>query len=231
MTCIDFTHVMNTEIPVFPGDDPPAFFTHCTLEKNGFLETRLDISSHTGTHIDAPAHMLEGGLFLNQFPLDKFMGNGIVADVSEKVPQNAATQHSRKYTDISKKDLGFLEPYRGKVDFILLHTGWSTLWETPEYLHGFPTLNRETAQWLSEFGLKGIGTDTVSIDSMTSEDFTVHKILMKKNILIIENLVNLSEAPRGIFPFSCIPLSFNHADGSPVRAFTYAPASGFRERM
>jgi len=218
---LDFTHILHKNIPVFPGDDPPEFFSHCTLEKDGFLETRLNISSHTGTHMDAPAHMIKGGAFLNQFSLEKYMGTGIVVHVPDNCPGQT----------IGTENLSFLESYRGKIDFVLLYTGWSRFWGQERYLLDFPVLTAEAAQRLSDFNLKGIGTDTISIDPMSSEDFENHRIFMTRNILIIENLANLSAAPRGTFPFFCIPLSFEKADGSPVRAFTYLPASGSLESI
>ncbi len=217
---LDFTHIIN-EQAVFPGDDPPEFFSHCTLEKDGFLETRLNISSHTGTHMDAPAHMIKGGAFLNQFSLEKYMGTGIVVHVPNNYPGQP----------IGTENLSFLESYRGKIDFVLLYTGWSRFWGQKRYLRDFPVLTAAAALQLSTFNLKGIGTDTISIDPMTSEDFENHRIFMTRNIVIIENLANLSAAPRGTFPFFCIPLFFEKADGSPVRAFTYLPASGSLESI
>ncbi len=205
---IDLTHTITGRIPVFPGDDPPELIRHCTFEKDGFLETRLGISSHTGTHIDAPAHMIRDGKTLDRYPLDSFTGRAVVADVS-------GINSSR----ITPEDLKPAEKYLAEADFVLIRTGWSSLWNKPEYLTGFPSLTAEAASMLSGFGLKGIGTDTISIDSMESEDFVIHGIFMKKEILIIENLSNLDEPGTDIFTFFCVPLKLENADGSPVRAF------------
>ncbi len=205
---VDLTHTITGKIPVFPGDDPPELIRHCTFEKDGFLETRLGISSHTGTHIDAPAHMLRGGKSLDKYPLDSFTGRAVVADVS-----------GINSSSISPENLKPVEKHLANVDFVLIRTGWSSLWNKPDYLTGFPSLTSEAASMLSGFNLKGIGTDTISIDSMESENFVIHSIFMKKGILIIENLSNLETLGTDIFSFFCIPLKLEDADGSPVRAF------------
>lgn len=208
MNLVDLTHIIDSDIPVFPGDTPPKLSNHCTWEKDGFLESRLDISSHTGTHIDAPAHMLKNGKTLERFSLESFTGKGIVADISSKSLQN-----------INIDDIIFLEKFRGKIDFILFNTGWSSFWKDTRYLKDFPGLTAETAGWLTSFHLKGIGIDTISIDRINSRDYSVHKILMEQNLLIIENLTNLKKIAGDIFTFFCMPVKFKQADGSPVRAF------------
>jgi kynurenine formamidase len=82
-------------------------------------------------------------------------------------------------------------------------------------------LSLEAANWLSGFGIKGFGLDTISADTVDSQDYQVHKALLQKNIIIIENLANLADLPCNQFEFSCFPLSFEDADGSPVRAVAY----------
>ena len=84
-------------------------------------------------------------------------------------------------------------------------------------------LSTETATWISGFRLKGLGVDMISIDREGTSDFPVHRILLAQNILIIENLTNLKGLPQVGFSFSCLPLKFENADGSPVRAIAIIP--------
>jgi kynurenine formamidase len=117
-----------------------------------------------------------------------------------------------------------LVPHRDaikKVEFLLLHTGWSRYWGSERYFNNYPVLSPEAANWLSSFGIKGFGLDTISADTVDSQDYQVHKALLQKNIIIIENLANLADLPCNQFEFSCFPLSFEDADGSPVRAVAY----------
>lgn len=207
MNIIDLTHFISPDMPVFPGTEEPILKEANTMEKDGFRETKITMYSHTGTHIDAPFHMMEKGLSLDEFPADKFIGKGILLDLS-----------NCSYDYI---ELDILKTNEDKIknsEFIILKTGWEKLWGTDEYYGNFPALTEEAANWLIQFNLKGIGIDAISIDKMNSEKFEIHKILMKNDIIIIENLSNLSSITGESFILSILPLKNKKADGSPVRA-------------
>jgi kynurenine formamidase len=204
----DLTHCICPDMPVFPGTEPPVFEQANTLEENGFIEARITMYSHTGTHIDAPAHMFKDGRTLDEFPIEHFVGNAAVLDFS-----------SREIKQIEVGDLQPFEPVLAdNVEFVILKTGWSKYWGTPQYFEGFSYLTDEAATWLTQFHLKGIGIDAISIDAMDSIKFSVHKIFMQRNILIVENLTNLSSLDSKPFLFSVMPLKTKCADGSPARA-------------
>jgi len=206
MNVIDLTHPISPEMPVYPGTEPPAFSIPCTIQRDGFEERRITLFSHTGTHLDAPSHVFPGGKTLDQLPAGHFYGQGTVLDFA----------NIRK-TTIDPEDL---EPHRQEVlqsDFVILRTGWDRLWGRDEYFEGFPVLSLKGAEWLSQFTLKGLGVDAISVDAVGSTAFPIHKALLRKDILIIENLTNLDRLP-GHFTFCCFPLKIIKADGSPVRA-------------
>lgn len=208
MKLIDLSHHIHQEMPVYPGTEPPAFRTACTIEQDGFLEHRYAINSHTGTHIDAPAHILQGGITLDQMPVDSFAGRGVVADCT--TARNAAIEQS---------DLIRYQAQLADADFLLLHTGWDKKWLSPDYYNGFPVLSPEAVSWLGRFRLKGIGSDTISVDSPDSAALTNHTIILGAGTLIIENLVHLDQLPATAFTFYCLPLPVKDADGAPTRAF------------
>ena len=79
---IDMTHTITQEIPIYPGTPAPTLAPACTLTKDGFRETLLTFSSHTGTHMDAPAHLLREGRTLDDMPMSQFSGRATVLDVS-----------------------------------------------------------------------------------------------------------------------------------------------------
>jgi len=206
MKVIDLTHSIHPSMPVFPGTEPPIFEEANTIEKDGFAEAKITFYTHTGTHMDAPAHMMKGGLTLDQYPIDYFIGDALVLDL----------------TDITSEeiDISHLIPFQdkiSKVDFVILKTGWSKYWGEKEYFIGFPALSENAAKWLTEFKLKGIGIDAISIDSMLSTTFRVHQIFFEKNMIIIENIANLDAVECENFIFSCMPLKTQKADGSPIR--------------
>ncbi|MFL0196811.1 cyclase family protein [Clostridium sp. WILCCON 0269] len=207
MKITDLTHVICSQMPVFPGTEQPVFEKANSVEKDGFREAKITMYSHTGTHIDAPAHMLSSGPYLDNLSIEHFIGNAGIVDFSNK--------------NIKSIDINSLKPYEDKmknVEFIIIRTGWSKYWGEEKYYEDFPYLSEESAAWLSEFNLKGVGIDAISIDSIKSTTFPVHKILMKKNIVIIENLTNLDSITSEYFILSIMPLKNENADGSPVRA-------------
>jgi arylformamidase len=209
MKITDLTHVIYSDMPVFPGTEQPILEKANTLEKDGFQEAKITMYSHTGTHIDAPAHMLSNGPYLDNLDIEHFIGNATVLDFSNKA--------------IKLISLDSLKPYKEKiknVDFVIIKTGWSKYWGDSKYYEDFPSLDLESARWLSQFNLKGIGIDAISIDAMESTTFAVHKILMPRNIIIIENLTNLDSITNEFFILSILPLKNKDADGSPVRAIS-----------
>ncbi|MFW5488414.1 MAG: cyclase family protein [Desulfovibrio sp.] len=214
MKIFDLTHVIQPDMPMYPGTEQPilhATFTHAT---HGFYERKLTMFSHTGTHMDAPAHILDGGNTLDTFEADFFYGKGCVVDCT-----------AEGKADGGLIGLDRLAGYEGELrqaDFVLLRTDWNRFWRDERYFSGFPVLTPEAAMWLAQTGLRGLGVDAISVDTMDTEDYPVHKAILGSNAVIIENLTNLGALPTGEFMFSCFPLKMVDADGSPVRAVAMA---------
>jgi len=204
---IDLTHPIFEGMPVYPGTEPLLLKTECTLEEIGFLEKKITLFSHTGTHMDAPAHLIKDAKTLDEFPVDHFYGKAVLLDY---------TGITGSY--IKLNDLGPYEEAIRDVDFILIYTGWSKYWGRNKYFANYPVLTFDAADWLSEFSLKGIGLDTISADTIDTVEYEVHKSFLGNNTVIIENLTNFNLLPSNQFIFSCFPMSFKDADGSPVRA-------------
>ncbi len=210
MKLIDLTHMISPDMPVYPGTEQPVFFTGCSIEEDGFLEKKITLYSHTGTHMDAPAHLIKDHPTLDAFPIGHFYGPAVRLDFKNK-----------RSKTIRVSDL---EPYKNQIkncDFILFHTGWSQYWGTEAYFTGYCVLTPDAADWLGRFQLKGIGLDTISADTADTQTYPVHTALLSRNILIIENLTHLASLPESGFHFSCFPIKFLDADGSPVRAVAY----------
>ena len=207
MRLIDLSHSITADISLFPGTEPPVIRQTSTVAQDGFSEMSIRFTTHTGTHVDAPYHILQHGKTLDEFPPEQFYGPAMVADCTRVNNGSISLADLMPYANILNT-----------LDFVLLNTGWSDKWKSAAYLNDFPTLSIECAQWLSTFSLKGIGVDVISVDKIDSSMLPVHQILLKQNYLIVENLTNLSEMGRGIFTFSCLPLKIEKADASPVRA-------------
>ena len=124
---IDLTHTITSKVPVLPGD-PPVVFSHAaTLTGDGFRTTALSFSSHTGTHMDAPAHLLQDGRTLDDMPMSQFSGRATVLDVSQEGPVITEEFLRANYEAIHC------------ADFILFYTGWEGRWGTEGFLEdAFP---------------------------------------------------------------------------------------------
>jgi arylformamidase len=203
----DLSRSISESMPVFPGTEPPRIAEACTIAKNGFAEKLLSIYSHTGTHVDAPGHILAGASRLDDFAVDRFLGPALVLDIS-----------SVRGRQVEIDDLADYEARLRSVDFALLRSGWAKYWGDPGYFSGYPVLSPPAARWLSGFNLKGVGVDMISVDGVDSLTLDVHKVFFRKGMVIVENLADLETLIGKRFIFSCLPLKIPGGDGSPVRA-------------
>lgn len=203
MKVYDLTHTIKNDMPVYPGTEQPQLTTACTIEEAGYRETLLHMFSHTGTHMDAPAHMLLDGAPLDSYDADKFTGTAVVVDC-------------RGEADIS---LPLLKRYDlDGVDFVLFCTGWDKKWGTPDYYEGFPCLTPDAAAYLATLPLKGVGEDSISLDPCGSVDFPNHITLLRADFVNTENLAGLDALIGRRFTFVTLPLKFENSDGCSCRA-------------
>ncbi len=205
---IDMTHTITPEIPIYPGTPVPSLSPACTLTRDGFRETMLSFSSHTGTHMDAPAHLLQDGRTLDDMPMSQFSGRATVLDVSQEGPVITEAFLQSHYDAIHS------------ADYILFYTGWEDRWGTEGFLEdSFPVPDEAAARHLVSRGLKGVGTDAIGIDRIGDKHLPIHRILLKDSVLILENLCLKKVRGRKDFLFFALPMKFQDTDGAPIRAF------------
>ena len=209
MPVIDLTHPIRGGMPVYPGT--PRVETRClaAVDPDGFAEKQLVLTTHTGTHVDAPAHMLARGATLDASEPERFAGPAALL----RVPPGTS--------GIGMAELAPMESLIRLSEFLIIHTGWSRFWGTEDYFSGYPVLTPEAAVWLSGFSLKGVGLDAVSADRVDTSGYPVHHALMTREILIVENLANLDLIAEKRFYFCSFPLKISGADGAPVRALAF----------
>lgn len=210
MQIIDLSYEISEHMTVFGDTEKPEITRKYTVEKDGFKLHELKINSHTGTHVDAPAHMIVGMKNLDDFSLNQFYGQGLMLKVNQfangEIPLDFLKKHESQIQ---------------KSEFLILNSGWHRKWKTAEYQVNYPILSQESAQWLTQFRLKGIGLDTISIDPTDSQNAPLHHIILGAGFLIIENLANLDALPESGFQFQCLPLKVDKADGSTSRAVAF----------
>lgn len=226
MKIIDLTHDIQADMPVYPGTPQPVITVEYSYETTGCIERRLDIFSHVGTHIDAPAHIIPEGGNLSSLCADRFVGYGMVLDFSGHPCQVIKSEDIRtRLHDMESASSDPRTSISGRaghelneaMDFLLLNTGWSRFWGTAGYFRDYPVLSIEAAEFLASINLKGVGVDAVSVDPVGAS-LSVHHKLLSKETVIIENLTNLDSLPKSGFLFSCLPLKIKNGEGSPVRA-------------
>ena len=207
MKVIDLTHTIRADMPVYPGTEPPKFEPANSYEKDGFQETLLSMFTHTGTHMDAPSHLLRDGRSLDEMPMSQFSGRATALDVSGVGPVITAEFLRSRHDDIYC------------ADYVLFCTGWESRWGTEAYLEDtYPVPDEEAAHYLASCGVKGVGTDALSVDRLSGPP-VVHTILMKADAVILENLCLEKVRGRKDFLFFALPMKFENADGAPIRAF------------
>ena len=210
MKVIDLTHVIREDMPVYPGTETPKLETANTYETDFFKETKMTMYTHTGTHMDPPAHIFAGRTTLDQFPPEQFAGMALVIDCRDLQAGQAITmEHIRKYGSKAEQ-----------ADFLLFNLGWDKFWGTDAYFGDFPCMDMDVLGHIMAGNYKGIGVDAISIDPI--DDLTRHRILFREtDIVNIENLKDLHLCGDDLFFFICYPLKLADCDGSPVRAVAY----------
>lgn len=197
MKIYDLSHEIKNNMTAYSVEEKPCIKPLFSFEKDGFNVTSLGLTSHLGTHIDVPLHMIESGKNICDFSIETFFGRGICVSFAE----------------LENLDLDSI-PH---IEYLLIYTGKDKFWKDKNYFEDYPVMKKETALKIAASHLKGIGIDCISPDFYISETMENHKILLKNNKIIVENLCCLNEIKGKDFYFSCLPLK-TAADGCPVRA-------------
>ncbi|MEA4987131.1 MAG: cyclase family protein [Anaerovorax sp.] len=154
MKIVDLTHVIEESMPVYPGTEGPNLIQANTYEKDGFKETILHMFSHTGTHMDAPAHIKPEGMTLDAFDVSQFVGKAIVVDCHDLCEGDRINM---SYILKQQKEID-------EADFVLFSSGWSRYWGTDKYYGDFTVADTDVLEYLINTGKKGIGMDAISIE-------------------------------------------------------------------
>lgn len=206
MHVIDLSHVIQTGMPVYPGDEPVNVRRTHFVNKHGFSQTVFSTGTHAGTHVDVAAHLYTDAPGLDWLGPDNFTGWAAVVDLTDLDTPYIDQHHLAALSQIES------------LDFALLHTGWDRHWRTDQYYTNFPPLTETASRFLGGLQLKGVGLDTPSPDPVDSSDLRAHKALLDHGMVIVENLCNLNELPKEGFVFSCLPLRIRDGEACPVRA-------------
>lgn len=209
---VDLSVAVGPRTQVYPGDPTVEFGVHATIERDGFNLLSVHMGSQTGTHVDAPYHFVETAARIDEVPLDRFVGTGVVVDATGLGPRARITwEHIAPVAQL-------LAP--GVI--VLLKTGWSAHYGTPAYFDN-PFLDVDACGRMIAAGVRTFGIDAINIeetpdDAHPGEGFPVHHLIASVDGIIAENLTNLAAIGFDDPFISLLPLAFEGADGAPVRA-------------
>ena len=201
MPIYDISVPLCGELPTYPGDPTIEISDSLTLAGGDAANVSLlNFGAHTGTHVDAPAHFIEGAKKVEALALDVLIGEAEVIEVPK---------------DKRVIDEAFVTTRSSRV---LFKTRNSELWST-DFRTNFTYLDLPAARKLIENGVKLVGIDYLSIEKFGSQEHEVHRALLSHEIIILEGL-NLADVPAGKYELICLPLRLRShlGDGAPARA-------------
>lgn len=200
-------------MPVFPGDPAVRLEPALTVARDGAAVAALHLGSHTGTHVDAPRHLLEAATSIDELPVGTFVGEAIVLHVEGLEPRAVIDAHT---PGIAERFVGGVGDAVGGARIVLLSTGWDAHWGTDAAL-AHPSIDPTFAAELVAAGVRVLGVDTLSPDAHGDEGLPVHHAVLDAGGCIIENLTGLTGLPDRV-EFIGMPLRIEGGDGSPIRA-------------
>lgn len=209
MKLIDLSHPLEHGQLNFAWDPKISIVPHNSVSSIGYNITQISMSTHQGTHLDAPYHFFDDGKTIDRMRLDQFIGKATLVDLAPGKNLEAGTPLT----------IEMFEPHKEKFkpgSKIIYRTGWDHMFGKPEFFSAFPTLTLEAAQWIAGRKIGLLGMDTPTPSTSWKE---CHHILLGKGveIVIVEGLTNLDKLPAE-FTFIGFPLNIKGRDGSPIRA-------------
>nr|WP_156002921.1 cyclase family protein [Streptomonospora sp. PA3] len=206
------SRTVGPQTQAFPGDRKPQVERSATVAVEGYNSSDVHISSHSGTHADAPFHFLDGGPRLEELPLERFTGPAVVVDATGRPDRSPITAAD-------------LEPWRegfAPGAAVLVRTGWDEYYGTPRYFD-HPYLDADAARLLADSGVRCVGVDAPSPDSTPHGphpvgDWAAHTALLGAGGVIVENLCGLERIDFADPLFMALPIRLSGGDGAPVRA-------------
>jgi len=211
----DLNQPLYNDCPCWPTIDPPKVERMYYFPRHEANVEMLHLITHSGTHVDAPYHKLPEGRTLDQIPVETWIGEGIVADL----------------TSLGDRELITAERLEGAAahmhpgDMVMLYTGWSNYRGfTQKYLKDWPALDKSGAQWLVDHQAKVVGTEALAVDLYDAyldpeEGLVAHKVLLGAGVLLVEELRLAEIGPMGPrrWTFFCLPMAIQGAGGAPAR--------------
>lgn len=215
MQIFDLTHSIENDMPCFnaPWHNQTSLRQMGKIDKVGRCTTNINIGSHCGTHIDAPAHFIKKGRTIDEIELSELMGNVSIFDFSKLKENECITVDMLKKLKLSEK--------------VIFYFNWAKYFKTDKFYKNYPYFSDEAGDYIIEQNVKLIGIDTPSPDDSrikmgSAEDSKIHKKFLSNNIILIEYLNNLDKIDEFTnWKLIAFPLKLKNCDGSSARVCIY----------
>jgi arylformamidase len=200
----DITLPIEEGMIAYPGNPETRLRPHSRIADGDDANvTELSFGSHTGTHVDAALHFIDGGQAVDELPLDTLIGEAVVVELPQDVKAIGAAE-------LEAAGLGGAER-------VLLRTRNSELLGRDEFSEDFAYLTGDGAEYLVERGVRLVALDYLSVEAFDAEEPVAHETLLKREVVVVEG-VDLRNVPAGRYELMCLPLKVKGIDGAPLRA-------------
>jgi len=204
------SRVVDLTLPLVSGEKGIYIEPAQRLEKDGWNATTMSLYSHCGTHIDAPVHFGVGAQTIDTIPVENLIGPAWVADIRSVEPRAL----------IEPEHLGAIANQFMSGESLLICTGWSAFYGREQYRDELPRISAKLARWCVEKKVRMLGVEPPSVADVNNieELTTIHQILFKGGVIVVEGLANLTSLSKQQVTFIALPLKIANGDGAPARA-------------
>ena len=225
---IHLSHIIDRDIPQWPDDPAVEFTPVANIPQNGYYLRRFSLGEHSATHINAPNSFHEHGVGIDQYSAESLVLPGVVMDICK-----AATLNPDYALTIA--DVLAWEKKHGEIaigSLVLLHTGWQDKWMNKtaffnpdaEGIMHFPGFGDDATQFLLEKRqIAGLGIDTHGVDPGQDNSFTINRLVLAQQRIVLENLTNLQQLPAKGSTLIIGVLRLRNGSGCPVGVLALVP--------
>jgi arylformamidase len=207
MKVFDVTVPLRGDLPTYAGEPGVTLDYHKRLERGDpYNVSAISLGSHTGTHIDAPYHFIDGAPTVDEIPLDALVGPCVVAEHDGDARVTA--------DDLDRWSLP------QDTTRLLIKTRNGSLWDHSQFQEDYIALTVDAARWIVDRGIVLVGIDYMSIEEFGATSFVVHETLLEHNVVIVE-WVDLRSVSPGSYQMVCAPLLVAGAEGAPARVLLW----------
>jgi kynurenine formamidase len=203
---VDLSLDIYDKAPTFWADPKTAVIEHLRIENLKYNITQLVMSTHLGTHLDAPFHFFDNGRTVDNLDLSRGFGPAWVLDFSSKKAKG----------EITREELMKYDRLITKGARLIVRTGWDRVFPEARYFTDFPGITREACSFLAERQIACLALDTPSVYG--PDYVSVHHALLGAEVLIVEGLAHVERLMNQQVFLVALPLRIRGRDGSPCRA-------------